>query len=269
MHTSNLILFGLYILLGCIASLLSGLLGIGGGLVIVPTLLYVFSAFHIVNPEQLMHLTIGTSLACSVVNLMSSVRVHHSKNIIRWTVFKMLSPGVVVGALVLAPIIVHFASSDFLKMLFGAFCLFSAINMVMTKSHANYQEKIPPNFVLFLWGLLTGGLSAILGIAGGVFIGSFLHYCKMNIREIIATSASVSLVLAVSGSIGLLLVGIHQPHLPSYSTGYIYWPAFIFISIPGLLFARMGAKLAHKLPVHMLKKLFAGLILVVGIKILM
>jgi uncharacterized membrane protein YfcA len=264
------ILFGLYFLLGCFASLLSGLLGVGGGLIIVPTLIYLYSTYHIVFPEQVMHLTIGTSLACSVVNLISSVRVHHKKQAIRWPLFKTMSLGVVLGALLLGPSIVHVVSSNFLKILFGLFCICSAINMgIRKKNNPLQQEMIPSKIVLFFWGLMTGGISTILGIAGGVFTGSFFHYCKINMREIIGTTAAICLLLSVSGSTGLMLVGFHQPNLPLYSTGYIYWPAFIMISLPSFWMAPIGASLAHRLPVSILRKLFACLILVVGIKILM
>lgn len=264
-----MIIAGLYLLLGCFASFLSGLLGLGGGLIIVPALMTIFAVFHVVNPQQLMHLAIGTSLACSVVNLISSVKAHHEKKAVNGFVFSVMFPGIMIGALFIGPLIVHVVSSHFLKNLFGIFCLFSAGNMIFGKKSIETQVKFPAKFIMMSWGLLTGALSTMLGIAGGVFTGMFLHYCKMNMRDIIGTTSVICLSLALCGSIGLLFVGWHQANLPRYSTGYIYWPAWLLISLPSLIITPFGAKLAHQLPIEWLKKLFAGVVLIVGLNLLL
>jgi uncharacterized membrane protein YfcA len=258
-----------YLLLGCIASFIAGLLGVGGGLILIPGLLFVFTHFQIAPADQIMHLCIGTSLAASIINLLIAVRTHHRNHAVTWSLFFSMTPGVLLGALLLGPAIMEVINVNYLKIIFGLFCLLVSINM-LTTSNKHIQEKPLPGFVLLsLLGLGIGGLSTILGIAGGAMIGTMLTLYGLNTRKVIGTTSAICLIIAIAGTTGLLFVGYDQTALPAYSTGYIYWPALLGIALPSLIFTPAGATLAHKMPVNLLKKIFAGLVLVIGLKMLL
>lgn len=259
-----------YLLTGCCSAFLSGLLGIGGGLITVPALILIFTHFQTINPEQLMHVVIGTSLAASSVNLISSVIAHHRQQAVRWPVFIAMMPGIIAGALILGPGVMIFIKGNYLKLMFGIFCIIVSIRMfIEQRQHATHPEKLPQNkVILFITGLFIGSIATLLGIAGGALTGPLLNFYRMHIRQIIGTTAALGLVITVAGTLGLILASYHQSGLPKWSTGFIYWPALLGIAPPSLLLTRVGAKLAHKLPAAILKKVFAGLVAMVGIKML-
>jgi len=263
----NLLL--IYILLGCLASFLSGLLGIGGGLLVVPALFFIFTHFQIIPTPQLMHVVIGTSLATSIINLLFSVRAHQNQGAVCWPVFAAMSPGVIIGALLLGPSIMKITPGDILKIIFGLFCLISAAQIIFRKKNIITQENLPNKTSMFLLGLGTGSISTLLGIAGGMITGTILHYCHMDMRKIVGTSSAICLVLAISGTIGMMVIGYHQAGLPKWTTGFIYWPAFLGITLPSLFITALGANLAHKLPVNILKNIFAILVFMIGLKMLL
>lgn len=262
-------LFSLYLLLGCFASFLSGLLGVGGGLLIVPALLFIFTQLHVVATPQLMHVVIGTSLATSIINLLFAVKAHHSQGAVRWKVFYTMSPGVIVGALLLGPYIMKLISGDYLKIIFGIFCLIFATQIILSRKKVAAPENLPNKPTMFLLGLCTGSISTLLGIAGGTMTGTILNYFHMDMRKVVGTTAAICLALSISGTIGLMVVGYHQPGLPTWSSGYIYWPALLGIAFPSLFMTSLGVTLAHKLPVYILRNLFAGLIFIIGLKMLL
>jgi len=262
------ILFGCYLLLGCFAGFASGLLGIGGGLLVIPTLIFIFTHFQIVLPTQLVHTAIATSLACSIITLSLALRTHWRHHAIHWSLFKKMTPGIVIGASFIAPTILLWINPDYLVMGFGVFCMLAAVQMFLSRKQAEKPEKIPSKIILFLLSLISGTISTLLGIAGGTITGTILHYFHVNMHKIVGTSAAIGVALAISATMGLMFVGYNQPGLPAWSTGFIYWPAFLGIALPSLLMAPLGAKLTHKLPVLMLRKLFAGLLLVIGVKML-
>lgn len=261
--------FASYLLLGCLAGFLSGLLGIGGGLVMVPGLAFIFDHFAVVPHSQLMHLSIGTSLASSIINLIIATRAHHMRNAVKWSVFQAMWPGVLGGTLVIGPLIMIMVNEKILQILFGVFCLLIFLQFVLQKHGAMVEERLPGKKQLALIGLGIGSLSTLLGIAGGAMVGSVLHHYHVDARKVVGTSASVSIIIAVTATIGLFFASRGQTLLPTYSTGYLYWPAFIAAAIPSVLVTPLGAKLAHVMPVHLLKKLFGGLMLVIGIKMLL
>jgi uncharacterized membrane protein YfcA len=258
-----------YLLTGVISSFLAGLLGIGGGLVIIPALMFIFTHFNIIPQSELMTIVIGTSLASSITNLLSSIITHQRKGNIRWDIFKRISPWILVGALFFAPYIMSLLSGNHLGTIFGVACFFFSAQMFFPIKKASNEEHLPGNLIMSCLGLIIGTLSTLLGIAGGVMIGTFLNYCEIDIRKVIGTTAAIALVLSLAGTLGLMLTGIVPENtLSADCIGYIYLPALLGIAIPSPFFAPLGIKAAQKLPVATLKKLFATLILVVGIKML-
>ncbi len=262
------LLFTAYLLTGIISSFLSGLLGIGGGLIIVPALTFIFSYFHVIPQHSLMHLVIATSMASAITNLAFSLSSHYRQNNIDWPVVKNFSPGIITGSLFIGPVIMLFLSSSHLKVIFGVSCLYFGIQMFFSGKKANAEENLPSRPLLLSLGLGAGVLSTLVGISGGTIIGTILNYYHMNMRKVIGTTTAIAFLLAITGTIGLLVVGYQHPITIPWCTGFVYWPAVLGIALPSPLFAPLGAKLTHRLPTDILRKLFAFLLLIVGIKMM-
>lgn len=254
-----------YMLIGITAGMLSGMLGIGGGIIIVPLLVLIYHMQHI-PPDLIMHMAAGTSLAVIVLNSASSLYRHSQYKIQIWPVYKKLAIGIIVGTITGA-ILSHLLHSDILEIIFGIFIFFVAIQMLRThqpKSHRKLPGVIGTSSVAFV----IGGKSGLLGIGGGAITIPFLHYCNVPIRNTIAISSACSLTIAIIGSISFMLTGTHTPNLPPWSTGYVYWPAFLGIGLTGPLCARIGASISHKLPQETLKKILGTVLLLAAIKML-
>lgn len=256
----------LYLLLGALAGVLAGLLGVGGGLVIVPALAWLFLSAEMPS-NIIMHLALGTSLTTIAVTSVSSAWAHHHYGAVLWPVFLRLSPGIVIGAW-LGAAVADQLSSVVLQKIFGFFELLVAMQMGFGVQAAPHRS-LPGKFITGVAGMVIGGVSAIVGIGGGTLTVPFLHWCNVNIRNAVATSAACGFPIAVAGALGYIVAGWNSEALPEGASGYVYWPAFASISIASLLFAPLGAKLAHTIPVALLKRIFAVVLLVLGIKMLM
>jgi uncharacterized membrane protein YfcA len=254
-----------YLVLGAFAGTVAGLLGVGGGLIIVPVLVFIFTG-HGFAPENIVHLAIGTSLATIVVTSISSTRAHHMHGAVLWPSFWRLTPGIVLGTFVGAGI-ADLMNATSLRTFFGVFELMVAVQMAL-------NIKPDPHRQLPGWpgtstaGTCIGTVSAIVGIGGGTMTVPFLVWCNVSMRKAVATSAACGLPIAIAGASGYILTGWNERALPEWSSGYIYWPAFFGIVFMSSLFAPLGARLAHRLPVASLKKLFALLLCVLGIRML-
>ncbi len=255
----------LYILLGAFVGVLAGLFGVGGGLVIVPVLVFIFKGQGI-SAEVIMHLAIGTSLATIVITSISSVRAHHQHGAVLWPAFRRLTPGIVVGAL-LGSYIVDHLPNDTLRIIFGVFELLVAAQMGLSLKTAPHRQ-LPGWPGMSLAGIIIGKVSAIIGIGGGTLTVPFLVWCNAGMRQAVATSAACGLPIAIAGTVGFMVTGWNEPQLPAWSSGYIYWPAFAGIALASVLFAPLGAKLAHTLPADKLKRYFAILLAFLGLRML-
>jgi len=247
------------LLVGVIAGTLAGLLGVGGGIIIVPSLVWIF---HTQLPaSSLMHIAIGTSLATIMITSISSIIAHHRRGAVLWSIVWQLSPGIIVGAFVGA-IIADALPTEILRKIFAIFILLVSAQLGLLAPPPSHRQ-LPGKLGLSIAGTVIGKISALVGIGGGSLTVPFLVWCNIPIRNAVATSAACGFPIAVSGMIGFIVTGwqISEP----WMSGYIYWPAFIAITPATLLFAPLGAKLAHTLPVNSLKKLFAVFLAGVGV----
>lgn len=256
----------LYLATGSFAGVLAGLLGVGGGLIIVPILALSFAASGIAEAVQ-MHLAVGTSLATIIFTSLSSVRAHHRRGAVEWAIVRALAPGIVAGAL-FGAIIARWLPSTSLRYLFGAFELFVAVQMALSLKPA------PHRGLLGRWGMGAAGatigtLSALVGVGGGTLTVPFLLWCNVTIQRAIATAAACGLPIAVAGAAGFVLSGWGHAQLPPLSSGYLYWPALLGVSTASVLAAPLGARLAHSLPTPLLKRLFALLLLALALRMLL
>ncbi len=255
-----------YLLLGAFAGTVAGLLGVGGGLIIVPVLVVVFSR-HQFPPELIIHMAVGTSLASIMMTSISSTWAHHKHAAVIWPLFWRLVPGIIIGTFIGAAV-ADLMKADSLRIFFGVFELLVALQMAMNIKPAPHRQ-LPSKLGTGLAATGIGGISAIVGIGGGTLTVPFLVWCNTTMHKAVATSAACGLPIALAGTLAYTITGLNEANLPDGAIGYIYWPAFIGIVITSMLFAPLGAKLAHRLPVNVLKKVFAVLLVVLGVRMLM
>jgi uncharacterized membrane protein YfcA len=256
----------LLLVMGAVAGVLAGLLGIGGGIVIVPVLALVF-AHQGVAPEALMHLAVGTSLATIVITSLSSIRAHQRRAAVRWPVFRSMAPGVVLGALFGAAV-ANTLPGPTLQLVFAVFLLAVATQMAIARPPAPHRA-LPGPVGLAGSGGLIGTVSAVMGVGGGSMTVPFLSWCNVPVRNAVATSAAVGLPIAVAGTLGFVVAGWSAPARPPWSVGFVSLPAFLGIVVASTLFAPLGARIAHAIPERVLKRAFAVFLGVLGLRLLL
>ncbi|CAG0973945.1 hypothetical protein MTYP_01385 [Methylophilaceae bacterium] len=255
----------IYLLAGACAGLLSGLFGVGGGLIIVPILSLIFSSLAF--PEQhIMHMALGTSLATIIFTSISSARAHHGRLNVDWPVVRKIAIAIVLGTL-LGTVLAASLQTAWLKAIFSIF-VFAVATQLILNFTPNPGRQLPGLFGISLAGLVIGIVSSLVGIGGGSLSVPFLIYCNTGVKRAIGTSAAIGLPIAAAGTLGYILNGLNTPQLPAYSLGYLYLPAFAGIAFVSMLTAPFGAALAHRLPPHVLKRAFAVLLYVIGFKML-
>lgn len=257
--------FLLYPLLGIFAGLTAGLLGVGGGIIIVPVLIYSFTALGF-SSDVLTHMAVGTSLATIIITSAGSVYQHHRKGAVLWPILVWFAVGLVIGALGGAKL-ADLLRGRVLQILFGVFALVIAWQMLMGFK-PKPSRSVPGKSGLTLAGVLIGCVSAIFGIGGGSLSVPFLTWCNIRMQEAVGTSSAAGMPIAVAGALGFLITGWQHPALPPHSVGYVYLPALVGIAVTSVIFAQLGARWAHRLPAATLKKIFAVLLAVVGGKLL-
>lgn len=256
-----------YLFIGVIAGTLSGLLGIGGGVIVVPSLILIFRWVGI-SSAILMHLAVGTSLAVMTVSSFAALRAHSQRGIAIWPVYKNMMPGLIVGT-ISGAILAKFLQSRTLEFLFGLIIILIAILMWLDiKPKA--ERNLPNRFGMFCVSFLIGNLSGLFGIGGGVIALPFLSYCNVALRDAVGITTAIALTAAIIGTLSFIATGFFDPtlNLPRWSTGFIYWPAVLGIVIVSPLFATFGAAWSHRLPTNILKKIFAFFLLAIGLKML-
>ncbi|WP_419833951.1 sulfite exporter TauE/SafE family protein [Endozoicomonas atrinae] len=258
-------LFLLYLVLGACAGVMAGLFGIGGGLIIVPVLIFSFK-IQGMSPEVLTHMAVGTSLATMVVTSLSSIKAHQDEGAVQWRIFATLSVGILAGAFLGVYTAVNLSGHVLQKLLGGFAILVSAKMWFGFKVHEG--ARIPGKSVLVIAGVVIGTVSSMFGIGEGTLSVPFLRRISLTMKQAVGTSAACGFPIAVMGAISNMVLGEKGTELPAMATGYVYWPAFLGIVLTSVLFARIGARIAHGLPAEKLQKMFALFLLVVGMQFL-
>ena len=243
-----------YLGIGCLAGFAAGLLGIGGGVLMVPLLVLAFNAQGFAT-EHVLHVALGTSMATIVFTSLSSVRAHHAYGAVDWDSAKAIAPGILAGAF-LAALVAGLIPTRPLAVLFTALLLYAA-----TQTFFDVRPKrirpLPGKPGLFLAGSIIGGVSSLLS-AGGAFLSiPFLAWCGVPLRRAVGTAAAIGFPIAVAGSAGYIVQGLRAQGLPAASLGYVYVPALALIVATSMLCAPLGARLAHRWPVKRLRVVFA------------
>jgi len=257
-----LVEFSIYLLSGAVVGFFAGLLGIGGGLILVPLLTSVFAYF--LETPYLVHIAIGTSLSTIVVTSISSMKAHHGYQAVRWDIFKRFVFGIFIGGMTGASI-AQFMDASVLSKTFAVLELIIAIKLLVDYQ-PNPNRRLPNEVGCFMASGLIGTFSSILGTGGGALNTPYLVWHNISIKQAIATSSALSLPVSVAGMLGFIWSGWGLDNLPSYSTGYIYWPAFLGIVVTSYFMAPIGAKLTHRLAVKSIKRVFAGLLILLAMK---
>ena len=255
--------YALYLVTGLFTGLLSGLLGIGGGLIMVPILSFIF-AFLGFPVEFIIHMALGTSLAVIVITSIASSRAHHSHHNVDWLIVKKIALGIMLGAFLGSLVAAKF-DANLLKALFAIYVFIVALQ-ILSNYTPNPARILPARPALNCVGIFIGWISSFVGIGGGTLSVPFLIYCNIDTKRAIGTSSAIGLPIALAGAAGYVLSGLPIANLPAHSFGFIYLPAFAIIALSSLISAPVGALLVQKLAVKKLKKIFAYLLVLIGLE---
>jgi len=255
-----------YLALGALTGWLGGLFGIGGGLILVPVLAFLFQAQGI-SADHVLQLALGSAMGIILFTALASLRKHHHLGVVRWPTVRALTPGILLGT-GLGTWIATQVSGHFLALFFAGFVYLVAGHLWFgSKPHP--ARQLPGKAGMTAFGLFTGSLSSLVSIGGGTFVVPFLVWCNIPLRHAIGTAAAVGFPLAAGASLGYAIGGWHISELPSPHAGFAYFPAIFWTGLASIFTAPLGAQLAHRLNVEKLRKLFALLLVVLATKLLM
>lgn len=254
-----------YLAIGAAVGFLAGLLGIGGGMVLVPMLVFVFAAkgFPV---EHLMHLAIATALATILFTSLSSVRAHHRHDGVDWRVTRAMAPGIVAGSLA-AALGASFIPTRPLAAFFTVFLFYAAVQMFV-EVKPRPTRHLPGRAGLFAAGAAIGGVSSVLAAGGAFLTIPFLVWCNMPVKRAIGTAAAAGFPIALAGTLGYVGQGLRIEGLPAGTLGFVYLPALALIVAASMPLAPLGARLAYRLPVRPLRMLFSLLLLALALRML-
>ena len=257
----------IYLIIGAAAGILSGLFGLGGGVVIIPALSHVFLQSTVIPNTASMQMAIGTSLAVIIPTSASALYAHHSRGSVDWGLFRIMLPLLIMGA-ILGAIIAHFLPSTYLKIIFALFLWVISLRTIFTKPKQLIEMQLPLK-VIRVGALCIGALASLLGVGGGSLLVPFLLRCQLDMRKATGTSVACGLSVGIVATLSFMLVGLFSAQHVAWSTGYIYWPAFLSIAVASTLLAPLGAAWAHKLPGEWLKRVFGVFLLLMACDMLL
>ena len=252
---------------GALAGLLAGLLGVGGGIIIVPILFTFLPLMDVAEPLQ-MHIAVATSLATIIFTSASSVWAHYQQQAIDIAIARQLIPALLFGA-ILGGTVGGRVSSVFLIAVFAFIAFAIALYILFVDKETKVSNKVPTGFIGHISGSCIGCLSVLMGIGGGTIGVPFLHLCSVPIRTAVATASSFGLVIAIPGVISLIYSGWSAPNLPFGNVGYVNLFAVAIIAPMSTLLAPFGAKLAHRIPPAYLRRIFALFLLITSLRMFM
>ncbi|MCG2575631.1 sulfite exporter TauE/SafE family protein [Dechloromonas sp. XY25] len=254
-----------YPLLGIFGGFVAGLFGVGGGLTLVPFLYMLFVAQGF-PAEHVMHLALGTSMATIVFTSISSMRAHHAHGAVRWDIVRSMAPGLVLGTFG-GSLVVGQVPTGPMTAIFVIIVYYASLQMMLDfkpKAH----RQMPGDVGRFAVGGLIGVVSSLVAAGGGFLSVPFMLFCNVAIHQAVGTSSALGFPIAVAGAIGYIVAGWNDAGLPAHTFGYIYLPAFVGIVVMSITLAPVGAKLAHRLPVKKLKRMFGAFLAFLATKML-
>jgi len=250
---------------GVFSGVISGLIGVGGGIVIVPFLAWLFTLYGM-PAETIMQTAVATSLATIIITSIAAVYAQHKRGAVMWPVLWTLTPGIAVGAWFGADL-AHYLTSNIMEIVFGSFLLLNGLRMAFTLKPKPHR-KLPSTAPLFISGSIIGCFSTLVGIGGGAIVVPYMAWHNVVMKKAIAMGSACGLPIAIFGAISFMIIGLDASNLPESNIGYINIPAFCGIGLTTLFSTTLGVHFAHTLPTEILKKVFAVILLTVGVKML-
>ena len=251
--------------MGIFGGFAAGLLGIGGGMILVPFMTMIFTSLNF-PPQLVVHMAIATCLATILFTSISSVRAHHMQGAVQWPIVRMLSPGILAGSWI-GPWIGKQMNTTVLALFFGLFVAVAATQMLIPTKPAGHRE-LPGTAGMFAAGGVVGVLAGLVGAGGGFISIPFMTWCNVRIHSAVATSAALGFPIALAGTLSNIYFGWGEPALPQYSLGFIYLPALAVIATASVIMAPLGARTAHRWPVQRLRRVFALILYALAIYML-
>ncbi|TAK89823.1 MAG: sulfite exporter TauE/SafE family protein [Burkholderiaceae bacterium] len=252
-----------YAALGLVSGFFAGLLGIGGGLIMVPVLSLLFQAQGFEHAHVL-HLALGTSMAAIVFSALASVRTHARHAAVDWNLMRTITPGILLGTALGTVLARHIPTRE-LALFFAAFTLLIALQMALNFKPAPHRQ-LPGPFGQRAMGLLIGTLSSLVAIGGGALTVPYLIWCNVPAHRAIGTSAAIGLPLAIGGTLGYIANGWNAAPLPPFALGFVYLPALACLLAASMVTAPLGARTTHRLPVATIKRIFSLVLIVLAVK---
>jgi uncharacterized membrane protein YfcA len=252
--------------IGICTGFLAGLLGIGGGMVMVPFITFILSHRGI-DADLAVKMAIATAMATVIFTSVSSVRAHHKRGAVRWDLVKGLAPGIVLGSLISSLGVFALLKGSYLAIFFGLFVGFSATQMFLDKKPSP-SRQVPAAAGLMGAGGVIGFLSGLVGAGGGFMSVPFMTWCNVAIHNALATSAALGFPIAVANVAGYIVSGLSVQGLPDDAFGFIWVPALVIIAACSVFTAPIGAKVAHGLPMKKLKRIFASVLYLLAVYML-
>jgi uncharacterized membrane protein YfcA len=254
-----------YLAIGAGAGFLAGMLGIGGGAVQIPLLVWLFQAQGL-PPDHVVHLAVGTGMATIVFTSVSSARAHAARGAVRWDIVKAITPGILVGGLVGSLIASHIPRFWF-AVLFVATVYAAGLNMLFERK-PNPTRGLPGPAGVFAAGAAISGVSAFAAVGGAFMSVPFMMWCNVPMIHAIGTAAAIGFPIAVAGTTGYIAGGWGTPGLPAWSLGYVYLPAIAGVTVASMAVAPLGVMVAHRTPTRVLRKIFAVLFFALATRML-
>ncbi|KQI68773.1 hypothetical protein AN189_07760 [Loktanella sp. 3ANDIMAR09] len=254
----------LLLVIGAFGGLLAGLLGVGGGIVLVPAFYYAFVGLGFDGPE-VMRLCLGTSLATIIVTSIRSVMSHNKKGAVDWDILKTWAPGIVIGA-ILGTLLVAQLRTSALQAIFGVLAVIVGLYMATGRNHWRLGDAMPKGVLRAILSPVLGFLSVLMGIGGGSFGVPVMSLFGVPIHRAVATAAGFGVIIAVPAVVGFLLTPMQDA--PPFTIGSVNAVAFLLVIAMTLITAPMGAALAHRIDAKPLKRGFGVFLILVALNML-